>query len=569
MVYIFLLINALMVFGVVASEGITIGQSIGNVNKNAPWVVTNLYAFMSLITLIMVTAFVQSTALRDYKQKTNEIIFSCPIDKFSYLIGRFTGSTIIAALPILGVSLGILIGQLMPWVDSERLGPTYWMAHVNGFLMFGIPNTILIAAIIYAIATLTRSTIASFVGLIGILVGYSIAGNLMGDIENESMGMLLDPFAIGTYSTMTKYWTISDKNTLVLAWQLPLILNRLIWIGVGGLILLFAYMRFRFTVPRKSSKKKNISEEDMPNATQELGKLTPIPSVNLNFSGTSQWKLLLNQAWVDFLGVVKSVPFIIILLFGVFNLANSMTYANQWYGLTAYPVTYIVIDLIRGSMYMFTISLIVIYSGAVVWKERESDVAQIYDALPHPEWIPAISKLLAVLGMIAVLQIISILTGMVAQASFGYTQFEPGVYFTELLVIDYLSLVFISMVSMLVHTLLNNKYIAYFGITVVVILNFFIWGPLDIQTYMVRLGSLPSHTYSDMNQWGPYVSSLQWFSTYWMLFGGLLVLATILFWMRGLDTGWTQRLSQMKLRLNRPMVYWTSGILALWLMTAG
>ena len=75
MVYIFLLINALLVFGAVASENVTIGSSIGNIHKNAPFVILNLYGFMSLIVLLMTTAFIQSTAMRDFNRNTHEIIF--------------------------------------------------------------------------------------------------------------------------------------------------------------------------------------------------------------------------------------------------------------------------------------------------------------------------------------------------------------------------------------------------------------------------------------------------------------------------------------------------------------
>ncbi|GAA4011291.1 hypothetical protein GCM10022408_24620 [Hymenobacter fastidiosus] len=39
------------------------------------------------------------------------------------------------------------------------------------------------------------------------------------------------------------------------------------------------------------------------------------------------------------------------------------------------------------------------YSGELVWRERDNGVAQITDALPVPNWVPFLSKLVA-LGLI-------------------------------------------------------------------------------------------------------------------------------------------------------------------------
>ena len=86
MVYIFLLILGLMVFGAVSTENIQIGGSIGSVYRNAPEVVYNFYGLMSFIGLLMVTAFVNGTAIRDFANNTSQIVFSTPITKTQYLI---------------------------------------------------------------------------------------------------------------------------------------------------------------------------------------------------------------------------------------------------------------------------------------------------------------------------------------------------------------------------------------------------------------------------------------------------------------------------------------------------
>lgn len=569
MVYVFLLINALLVFFAVSMDNVTIGTSIGNVHKNAPFVVLNLYAFMSLITLLMVTAFTQATILRDFSQKTHEIIFTTPVKKVAYLMGRFFGACIVSIIPQLGISLGILVGAMMPWLDAERVGAVYWQAHLNGLLMFGIPNTFFIAAIIFSVAALTRSTIASFIGAILLIVGYAMSSSLLSDLQNEFIGMLADPFAIGTYSTLTKYWTVSDKNAMVLAWQLPLLFNRLIWLGAGGLILIFTYFRFSFSVNKRVRKRKKALLGSLPELEAVPQNLEAIPTTSLSFQLSTQWRQMFNQARVDFLGIVKSVPFVIILIFGVANMSAGLSTATAAFGLTLHPVTYNIINTIRGTMYLFTFALITFYSGALVWKERDAHVDQIYDALPHKNWVPATSKLVAMMGVLAIVQVLSIIIGIIAQSLFGYTHYEVGVYLKEMLILDFLAFTFLIVMSLLIHTIVNNKYIGFFAFVVFVILNTFIWNPLRIESLMLMFGQTPSYIYSDMNSFGPYVKSLTWFNLYWILFSGILMIVASLFWMRGKDQAWSKRWHNVNLRFRAQTKVLTFSLTGLWLLTAG
>ena len=151
MLWIFLLIIALLVFGATATDQVTIGQALENTYRNAPFVIENYYSILGLLTLLMTVAFVNSAASREFAYNTHQILFATPLKKFDYLAGRFLGSALIAVIPMLGVSVGIIVGKWMPWVDPERWGPVNWTAHLYGILVFAIPNTLFVSAIIFAI----------------------------------------------------------------------------------------------------------------------------------------------------------------------------------------------------------------------------------------------------------------------------------------------------------------------------------------------------------------------------------------------------------------------------------
>ena len=48
--------------GAVSSDSITIGGGVGSVHKNAPFVIQTYYGVMSLICLLMTTAFINASA---------------------------------------------------------------------------------------------------------------------------------------------------------------------------------------------------------------------------------------------------------------------------------------------------------------------------------------------------------------------------------------------------------------------------------------------------------------------------------------------------------------------------
>ena len=76
MVWIFFLIVGLLFFGAVSCDQITVGNTLGNTYKNAPWVIENFYAVCSILTLLMTTAFVNSAASRDFACNMHQIVFS-------------------------------------------------------------------------------------------------------------------------------------------------------------------------------------------------------------------------------------------------------------------------------------------------------------------------------------------------------------------------------------------------------------------------------------------------------------------------------------------------------------
>lgn len=539
MLYIFFFIISLMIFGASSSDQITIGERVGNVYKNAPFTVQNYYALMSLICLLMITSFLNSAAARDFSEKTAQIIFSTPIKKFDFIFGRFVGAFLISILPFLGVSVGNIIGTAMPWLDPQSVGPFNAGGHLYGLLVFIVPNLFFGGAIIFCISALTRNTMISFIGAIGLLVGYIISQSMIDDIDSETIGAMLDPFGLRTFSVATKYWTVDDRNSLSMGFEGLLLLNRLVWMLVGGIVLCFTYYRFSFS-ERSTNVRKNNAQQDagVPGQPKIW---EPLLSVKPEFTRGLARKQFLSQVRLETISILKNTAFIVIVVFGAINLITSMSFATTSYGQTTFPVTYSIVDVISGSFFIFIIAIITFYTGDIVWKERANKVNDIYDALPYPDWIPLVSKTVAVWLMVEVLIIIGVLLGVATQLLNGFTDIRPEVYVVQLMLISGLNFLGLIALSIFIHVMVNNKYLGYFIFIGFVITNSFLWNVLDVSSKLVQFGASPGLTYSDMNGFGPFLTGKLFFESYWLVFCILLLFVSLLYWVRGRETSFSIR----------------------------
>lgn len=549
MIWIFLLINTLIVFFAVGSEQVTIGGSIGNIHKNAPFVIERFYGLISVICLLMTTAFMNATANRDFQSGMYQFIFSSPIKKRDYYFGKFIGAAIVSVIPLLGVSLGALIAPVLAPIFNmcppERFGEIIWSGHLQGLLVFGIPNVIISGVLLFVLAIIFRSNIISFIGSMLILVFYVVSSGFTKDIHKEWLANLLDPFGLRPFNIMTKYVTVAEKNLNAVSLHGDLLTNRLIWIGISLVILVAVYFKFSFNAKKekkKESKKTKVSEP--PVVVSNVVFETPKAST---FSIHTFWSLVKFETK----SIIKNPTFIIIMAIGIINLIAGLTSFTGNYGTAQYPVTYNVIDTIKGAFGIFMIGFITFYTGVLVWKERDAKINEIQDATPIRTGVLFSSKLMALIIAMAIVLAFTIIVGIVSQTAYGYYNYKLDVYLKSIMVVSLLSYSFMAVISLLFHYLINNRYIAYFAFVTFIIVNDFIWGVLEINSNMLNFGNTPAITYSDMNGFGPFVTSAIWFNIYWTLFCLILCFVINAFYVRGKEQQFKYRWVNAKKQLRK------------------
>ena len=539
MLWIFLLIMTALFFFATATDYVTLGEALSNTYRNSPYNIENFYSFSAFFMILMAVAFVNSAAARDFSYNTYQIVFSAPLKKSDFLLGRFIGAVLVSTIPMLGVSIGILLAKHMPWIEPDRWEAVVWKAHLDGILVLALPNAFIMAAILFAVAVLARNEIVSFIAALVFLAGYGVSDALLQNVERQKLGALLDPFGIRCYAYVTRYWTVAEKNTLAAGYSGYLLWNRLLWMSVALAIFILAYWRFSFAERKKKSR--GLKEDRKRPAVA-----VALPAVSFQ---DAPWRKYFASVRIHFVGVIKSTVFIVIVLAALLNCIPAVALnANEGYGNSSFPVTHWILQIIAGTLYMFIVAIITYYAGNLAWKDRDTRMDEIADSLPAPEWVSYASRLTALVGVVLLIQLAVFASGIIVQAANHFYRFQFGLYVKELLFRDLSLFVMLAVLAFFFHVISPNKYVGYFLYVVFLVANFFAWTPLNIASNLPKFANRPRIVYSDFFADAPFRLAWSWFSLYWLLCCVLLYLFTVMFWPRGKAIQWKERAGIAKLR---------------------
>ncbi|HEX8111660.1 MAG TPA: hypothetical protein VF516_28210, partial [Kofleriaceae bacterium] len=253
----------LITFGAATIDQIQIGGR-GNVFVNSPYTILQTLSVLSLFSIFVIVAMVASVVIRDDETGFAPIIRVTSVGKFSYLVGRFAGASA-AALGVLAmVPLAIAIGAQMPWLDPEKVGPFRIGDYVYALFAFGLPTLLIIAAGYFALATATRSMMWTYVGAAATLIAYLAMRFALSDPQFDTVSALIDPFGRSTLIIVTKYWTATERNTLLPPMSGLLLANRVLWSAVAIALFALAYRRFRFEQPGARAARRTAAEDTAP-----------------------------------------------------------------------------------------------------------------------------------------------------------------------------------------------------------------------------------------------------------------------------------------------------------------
>src|SRR5690606_35502579 len=333
---------ALLAFGVAASDSVQLGGSIGNVHRNAPVVIATWLTIFTLIGMLIVTMFISGALLRDFEQGTAELFFASHISKREYLAVRLAAAMVACPVLYAVTAAGLVAAQFMPGIDEARLGPVSLAPYAWSFLVIVLPNVLFTGALLALLAVTSRSILWVYIGVIAFFVLYGISGTLLRDLDNVRLATLLDPLGIRAMGRTVRYWSAAERNVNLPEVGSYLLANRALWGTMA--IAMFAAAFALFKTDRSGTSRRRWGRKAKAEKTAKLAEAAPAavvhaPRATPRFDGATTWQQFLRQLRFDTAGVFRSVPFLVLLAFGLTNFIPLALDISSMYDTPVWPIT--------------------------------------------------------------------------------------------------------------------------------------------------------------------------------------------------------------------------------------
>ena len=212
---------------------------------NSPVSIFRMAAFFHPFLLAVTAVIAGQTGTRDFLYRTHLLIFSTPVSRFTYLLGRWLGSvTLLLAIAVMLLA-GLWLGEHTPGIAAQQLGPIRPQAYLHTWLLFLFPNLIIWSALIFMASLHSRSTYAAYILAIALwllrflLPAFSAVTPLLSVIG--------DPFGEYAQEYLIRYWTVEQQQTQRLPYGQVVCWNRLLCLCLAAGVFTLGGYRFHFT----------------------------------------------------------------------------------------------------------------------------------------------------------------------------------------------------------------------------------------------------------------------------------------------------------------------------------
>ncbi len=524
---------------------------------NAPFILGMWCAGITMLMMVVSSSIMGNAIYRDIEYNTKDYYLTYPITKAGYFWGRYFGSfaimLFIASAIIIGAYAGTWLGPAMGWRDPAQYGPNRLIYYLHPFLTIALPNLIFTSSLFFGLVAITRNVKVIYSGGILLFLGYFLSMVFLSRTNNETVINLADPFGLNGVRLQTMNANSIQQNTTLISITGSFLLNRIIWTGIGLIVLLYTY--FTFSFERFFSGKRDkaaIGERSLDKVKKAS------PKVNISFAGSYNRNTLWKLTRMEISNIIRDNYFWIILLSGMTFLAFVLWMGDGNDGVADFPRTVMLLDTYNGNFLFFIFFIILFYTGETLHRDRITRFAFINDSLPPPNWVLNGSKLVSLLVLAFFLALIPLILGVPIQIIKGFYHFHFPVYFVYIFTLILPRLLDMVVFCYVIHITVNNKFAAHAVGIFLWIIFFFLEDTGTFNYNLFMYSYTPWYGFSDMDGIGHMAKAVYSFHLYWLLFAGLLTIVSALYYYRGVTAGIKERWQLVTERFDKKTKIFTA-----------
>lgn len=502
--------------------------------------------------MIIAIAVITGTALfKDLEYKTAETFYSYPVNDKTWFLGKFTAAYIVNLSICLSYTLGFTVLQYTGIAEPDKFGPVPWGPLFHAFLIFSVPNMLIVTAIALSLVVFFRSMAASYMGIFMVTMFFLVAESTRENSAAVMVNYLIDPFCFTYTKDVMDALPVALKNYGYMQLDAIYWANRLLWLAISAVLIFAATKRFSFSYFLTKPVRRKITVEDNTEFSFSSGFAL---GSNKIFGIGENLKKVLRLSLLEFKNTVRPVGFtitfgiLVLMFFGYNMLWNAEYYIHT----DTLPITS-AMTLTRLPNGVFILLLLAVFSGELLFKERSTNMWEITDALPVPTWVTYLSKFIAMTGVAMLFVLALLIPGLLAQIVQGFYDMEWAVYFNDLFSYHFGWLTYLMVIALafFVGSLLAQRFVAHI-ITVAILLFIIVMADMGvIEQVRLMFPFTPGiEDYSEMAAYGTFGTAGKSYNIMWFALSTALLIAGIWFWNRGSMQALVKRVSVRRTQLH-------------------
>jgi len=446
---------------------------------NSDFYIVWLLGGFSFMTMpLFIALMMGDPVIRDFRIGVDPLIFSKPVSRAEYLLGKFFGNFFVLVCCQVCFVLTPMLLQAFSTKGMVVLSPRV-LPYFQHFLFFIVISSLAPAAVFFTVGTLTRNVKIVY-GLATSFYPLYIAWQLAMKGLPWRWRIALDPLLFNVGADSWQGRSADWLNQLIVSYDGVMIANRVLMIAVALVCLAILYFRFssaeragisaeqnRTSIPDRTPRTERLyndaenfsSEQSIQVAEAVASKHIALPPVNIITQG---WRANLEQ-FIAALGVefrllraerslVVVAPLIMFMCgleLAAYEIVPEVSYSATYAGRTA------------NTLLLFLFGIAVFYSGETMHRDSELRIEPVLWSVPAPNPVFLLSKFSATLLLSLSMMLLVAVTAISLQIYRGHAPLELQTYLKTYAVILVPGVVFMVAASTALNILLRDKYLTY------------------------------------------------------------------------------------------------------------
>jgi ABC-2 type transport system permease protein len=440
----------------------------------------NILAFSWFLGLPIFNAVIMGDpVLRDFRLGVDSLIFSKPISRASYLIGKFLGSFFVFVCCMSTYVLSLIVMQVVH-TSAMIVLPVRVPPYFKHFFFFAVISHLLLAAIYFSVATLTRSTKLVYGLAVSVPVVY-LGSSFLEKGLPVRWRLVLDPFWFSSIDLMIVAGTVKPApafiDQYIVSYSPDFFINRGVLI-LGAVVCLTILCR-RFTVAERTEGAESFSILALstgadrvyydpssidPTSAGQVEKRDSrekvlLPSVTRASEG---WQASLNKLiaalGVEFRLLLSERSLVVIMPLAIvlstldvafWSVAPKPSLSAAYAGHTA------------KSLLLFLLGITIFYTGEAMHRDRDLRIEPLLWGQPAPNYALLLSKFLATLMLtVSLILLVGVIT-ITLQILKHNGPIEISAYLRIYCIILVPNAIFMAAAALVLNVLLRDRYLTY------------------------------------------------------------------------------------------------------------